>query len=535
MLIKNRIFGYIITAFILAGCTGTHDQVGPDNDWFGEYSELTTGAPSQMYGTASDGYGITSNTTHNMAVLLPLSGDNAPVGRTIRTSVETAILQSGAKNLNVSFYDTTDNLAETLKTVMAANPEIIIGPVFANNARAIRDAKPENLPVLSFTSDATAVGDGVMTMALMPTNGIETITREMKKDNVSKFIIMAPDTESGHLMAGTAIRAADISDIEPVGIFYYKESNTDSIKNAAIDASLNNARTTAHTRARQVLSDILINEQLTAIEKSRLNMQLDKLSKTETVGNIPYDAILFLGGGDDTKTLASFLRYYNVGANDARFYGTTMWDGSDIASDTTMIGAKFATLSEIDPEFSRLYEQISGIAPNRLASFGYDATNTAIGMIYSDKSNVAYLLDPSGYIGTDGLFRLKPTGDNERALRVVELDGTGTPKMVRGAATNFMTPLYNIEQRHIKPADAMELKTSGIDPDNHIQIPERLRSKYRSKTIGANISVAPTVQRSQIIAFLPEDDSEPIKSENYTPVKLESINRSYIDEYEVEE
>ena len=535
MLIKNRIFGYIITTLILAGCAGTQDRVGPDNDWFGEYSELATGTPSQMYGTESDGYGTKSDTAHNMAVLLPLSGDNAPVGRTIRTSVETAILQSGAKNLNVTFYDTTNNISETFKTVLAGNPEIIIGPVFADNARTIRDAKPENLPVLSFTSDATAVGDGVMTMALMPTNGIETIVHEMKSDNVSKFAIMAPDTTSGHLMAGTAVRAAEILDIEPVGIFYYNEKDTDSIKNVAIDASLNNARTAAHTRARQVLSDILINEQLTAIEKSRLNIQLDKLSKTETVGRVPYDAILFLGGGDDTKTLASFLRYYNVGANDARFYGTTMWDGSDIASDLTMVGAKFATLPEINPDFARLYEQISGNAPNRLASFGYDAANTAIGMIYSDKSNVAYLLDPSGYIGTDGLFRLKPTGDNERALRIVKLDGTGTPQLVKPAATNFMTPLYNIEQRHIEPAEPMKLQTSGIDPDNHIQIPDRLRSKYRSKTIGANISVAPTVQRSQIIAFLPEDDSEPIKSENYTPVKLESINRSYIDEYEIEE
>jgi hypothetical protein len=98
-----------------------------------------------------------------------------------------------------------------------------------------------------------------------------------------------------------------------------------------------------------------------------------------------------------------------------------------------------------------------------------------------------------------------------------------------------MTPLYNIEQRHIEPADPMELQTDGIDPDNYIQIPERLRSKYRSKTIGTNITKTTNFQRSQIIAFLPEDDSEPIKSENYKPVKLESVNRSYIDEYEIEE
>ena len=532
---KNRIFGYIITTLILAGCSGTSDH-GPENDWFGEYDLLSTNTPINMYGTLSDGYGLpTSDTGHNMAVLLPLSGDNAPVGKTIRTSVEAAILQSGAKNLNVSFYDTTENLDETIKTVLAGNPEIIIGPVFSNNARIVRDKKPENLPVISFTSDANSVGDGVMTMALMPTNGIETIVREMHSDNIQKFIIMAPDTDSGHLMAGTAIRAAEISEIEPVGIFFYNEKDTDSIKNTALSASLNNARTAAHTRARQVLSDILTNESLTGIEKSRMNMQLEKLSKTETVGNVPYQAILFLGNGEDTKTMASFLRYYNVGTNDAKFYGTTMWDGSDIASDLTMSGAKYATLSDINPEFNTLYEKISGVLPGRLATFGYDATNMAIGMMYSDKSNVAYLLDPSGYIGTDGLFRLKPTGDNERALRIVKLNGSGTPTELKSAPTSFATPLYNIEQRHIEPADAMELETPGIDPDNHIQIPERLRSKYNSKTIGANITESKNFQRSQIIAFLPEDDSAPIKSENFKPIKLESVNRSYIDEYEIEE
>ena len=156
-------------------------------------------------------------------------------------------------------------------------------------------------------------------------------------------------------------------------------------------------------------------------------------------------------------------------------------------------------------------------------------------MMHSDKSNVAYLLDPSGYIGTDGLFRLKPTGDNERALRIVKLNGTGTPIELKAAATSFFTPLYNIEQRHIEPADAMELQTPGINPNDYIMIPERLQKKYRSNIIGTNITKPTKFQRSQIIAFLPEDDSAPIKSENYTPVKLETINRSYIDEYEVTE
>ena len=538
---KKIFFRYIVALMALAGCAGP--DTTPSVDWFDEYAEMQPGAPSQMYGRPSDGYGTetsdtnaTTDAPHTMAVLLPLSGPNASVGQTIRTSVEMAILQNAPRGLNTSFYDTNENLGDTITQALATNPEIIIGPVFANGAKQLRDTKPAALPVLAFTSDATALGDGVMTMNLMPTNSVETIVREMQNDGKKNFIIIAPDTASGHLMAGTAKSAADIYELDLSGIFFYTEGNPDSIKNTSATASMHNARVAAHTRARQVLSDILINETLTAVEKSSLNTQLEKLSKVETIGRVPYDAILFLGNGDDTKSLASYLRYYDIGNRDAKFYGTTMWDGSDIAYDLTMSGAKFATMPESSPDFTQLYEQTSGTLPNRLATFGYDATNMAIGMIYSPKSNAAYLLDPSGYMGTDGLIRMQPTGASERALRIVELNGTGTLTEIRPAASNFMTPLYNIEQRHITPADKMELETPGVDPDDFIRLPERLRSKYRSKTIGANITVAPQIEKSKIIAFLPEDDSdEVIRAENYTPVKLETVSRSFIEEYEIEE
>lgn len=532
----NRFFGYFCALLILVGCTGT-DTTTPSVDWFDEYENMQAGTPAQMYGVLSDGYGTndTSTDTHRMAVMLPLSGDNAPIGKTIRTSVEMAVLKNAPKNLTVSFYDTANNLTDTINAALATNPEIIVGPVFSSDAKVLRDTKPEHIPVLSFTSDAGALGDGLMTMNLMPTNGVETIVREMKSDDIKQFIILAPDTDSGHLMAGTAKNAANIYELPLAGIFYYDSANPDSIKNAASTASMHNARTAAHTRARQVLSDILINERLTIVEKSNLNTQLEKLERVDTIGRIPYDAILFLGGGDDTKSLASYLRYFDVSARDARFYGTTMWDGSDIASDTTMMGAKFATMPDSNPEFSALYERVSGTAPNRLATFGYDATNMAIGMIYSDKSDAAYLLDPSGYMGTDGLFRMQPTGASERALRIVELDGSGTPHEIKPAPSDFMSPLYNIEQRHITPAPAMDLQTPGVDPDDYVRLPERLASKYRSKTIGTNITVAPMVQKSEIVAILPEDDSDVIQTQNFTPVKLETISRSYIDEYEVYE
>ena len=530
----NRFFYYIATIVVLAGCSGSN--ITPDSNWLDGYNASIAGTPAKLqYGYLSDGYGDIAATAHTMAVMLPLTGPAESVGRTIRTSVETAVLKNAPQNLSVSFYDTNGDISETMKTVLSTNPDIILGPVFASDAKTVRSIKPSELPVLSFTSDATAVGNGVMTMALMPTNGVEEIVKEMKIDNNKNFIIMAPNTASGKLLAGTAKNAASIYDMPLVGIFYYNEKDTDSIKNTAKDASMYSARTSANTRARQVLSDILTNETLTPTEASNLNTQLEKLSKTDTIGTPPYEAILFLGNGDDTKSLASFLRYYNVGARDAKFYGTSMWERSDIASDFTMSGSKFVSLPETNANFAETYSKISGTAPNRFASFGYDATNIAIGMMYSGKSNAAYLLDPSGYIGVDGLIRLKPTGDNERGLRIMELNGTGIPHQVRPAATSFTTPLYNIEQRHIKPATAMKMETTGIDPDDYITLPERFISKYDSDSIGTNITVESETTGTIPVISIPAEPTEDtvIKSKDWQPVTLDTVNRTYIEEYEV--
>lgn len=533
----NRKFIYFGLIGLLCGCAPNRHDI-KTIDW----SDVDTGpvinSPLDLYGRPSDGYGtdISDNTSHSIAVLLPLSGQNAPVGETIRTSVMAAVLSNAPSNLSVSFFDTnTDDIQATFNQALDTSPSVIIGPVFADNARKVRDIKPNDLPVLSFTSDASALGNGVITMALMPTNGVEATLREMSADNIKNFIIIAPDTQSGHLMAGAAKSASETYNLNLGGVYFYQESNTDSIKETAKSASLNDARTAAHTRARVVLSDILTNEQLNILEKSNLNNQLEKLSKTEIVGSIPYDGILFLGNGNDTQALVSFLRYYNVSANEARLYGTTMWDGSNLASDLTMSGAKFATLPPTKTDFSTLYEQISGTSSNRLASFGYDATNIAIGMIYSSATPTSYLFNPNGYIGTDGLFKLKPTGDNERALRILQLNASGTPVEIKPAAQTFIQPLYTISPQDIEPIKASELKTDGIDPDDYIQIPERFKSKYNSRPIDLNTKISPTIQRSQIIAFLPEDDSAPIKTSDFKPIKSDTIKRSFIDEYEIEE
>ena len=535
MHIIKRIFQFTCISAILAGCGGGVRQ----SAWHSEYDNGPISAPAALqYGTfAIDMYG-SSDSDKNIAILLPTSGPNAAIGKAIRPGIEAAIMRFAPNGLNVNFYDTgTENVTITIQSALNDNPEVIIGPVFAENAKILRDIKPSSVPALAFTSDFSAVGNGVISVALMPTNTIETTIQSMQLNGTKNFIIVAPDTLSGRTMSGAAYTISDIYNIANNGVFYYTEHDTESIKATAMAASMYTARNAASTRAKEILSGILNHENLSQSEKSSLAKQLEKINRTDTLGDLPYDSILFLGGGDDTKSLASFLRYYGVGVRDASFYGTPLWEGTDIASDITMTGAMFATMPDISADFSEIYTNATGTDANRMAALGYDATTLAIGALYGNRDIPSHLMNPSGYIGTNGLFRLRSNGSNERALQIIRLNGDGTTTIVKNPQTSFATPIYTSSVNYISPISEISLSSNGVNPMNYISIPDRFRNKYRAKTYGVNYSNAPTTtqESSSITVIANNDDGFSMTAENYQPVPLENISRTYIDSVEISE
>ena len=142
----------IFTALLLASC-GTNRAIKTSQN---ATSNPTDVQASYLYSTSL--YGSDDGGPHaNVAVLLPMSGPVKSVGNDIKTSVETAFLHKPKHNIRVSFYDLSGDenrrdavIDEALKN----NPDIIIGPLFAEDTVALRDAKSSSTPVISFTSDA---------------------------------------------------------------------------------------------------------------------------------------------------------------------------------------------------------------------------------------------------------------------------------------------------------------------------------------------------------------------------------------------
>ena len=119
----------------------------------------------------------------------------------------------------------------------------------------------------------------------------------------------------------------------------------------------------------------------------------------------------------------------------------------------------------------------------------------------------------------------------------MEFNGTETVNELKSSPTNFITPLYNVNNKYLRSVPEKELNTHGVNPGDYITIPEYLRKKsaYRTKTIGANYVAEETDIESKPIQIFAESEKEVISDPEFQPVKIESVERKNIDSVEIAE
>ncbi|MDR0804028.1 MAG: penicillin-binding protein activator [Rickettsiales bacterium] len=534
----KKVLGFIAAA-ALAACV---QRGGVEYGGYDEYDGMPVENPEFIAGDFNSGdYGSyedpnAAGAVKTVAVLLPLSGTNAELGANLQHAIEIAFVQSRPRDIVVSFNDiagVSEPKESVIQRVLDNRPDLIIGPVFAEDVKMLREIKDDALPVISFTTDPSALGAGVFTIGLLPTQGAESIIKQMAADGRRDAVVIAPNNQTGYLMANTAIGAADIYGIKIAGIYYYSENNPEDMKLTAERASLFQTRNAANDKSREILSDILVKEKITAGDRANMNEQLEKLSKRDTVGPIPYDSVLFLGNTNDSKTLASFMRYFDIPMRSVEFYGTPTWDNPSMATDINLAGAKYSALPVVNDDFQTLFADIEKKAPSRMDSFAYDAAMLAINALKSDKITMNYIMNPSGYRGLDGLFRLRPNGVSERALQVLKLNGTSNPALISGAPRNFLEPLYQTAAASDAKPRAREISGYRVQPMDYIAIPQNLRGKYQSAALGTK-TARPARDAEPTVLYSPESDADPIEQlPEYQPIQFETIDRTQIDEREI--
>ena len=317
-----------------------------------------------------------------VAVIVPLTGGDGPVGTSISNAARLALLDTGEKSIKITVYDSTASggAAAAAQRAIAEGNRLILGPLLSEDVRAAAPvARQAGVPIIAFSNDEGVAGNGVYIMGFTPDQSISRVVSYARARGAMRFAGMVPTGLYGQRAAQAMLNAVRKSGGTVTGIQSYDRSRAAV---AAAARSLN---------ARGA-----------------------------------FDAVLI---GDSGRIAAMAAPLIKVGP---RRLGTELWATDKMLGKTPALrGAWYASAPDL--QFNRLvtrYRARYGKTPYRLASLGYDAVLLAVrsakswplGRAFPTKS----LIDKDGFGGVDGAFRFSRDGVAERLLEVRQVTVAGT-------------------------------------------------------------------------------------------------------------
>ncbi|WGF87465.1 penicillin-binding protein activator [Marinivivus vitaminiproducens] len=373
----------------------------------------STPPPWRADGIGGDFYGGPdgeSGQEVRVGLLLPLSGDQRPVGEDALRAAEMAIFDRGDNDVVLLPRDSgasSSRAAEAARSLVADGAQLLIGPLYSEGVSAVADQRG-TAPVLAFSNNASVARPGVWLLGFRPEEQVTRVVEYARSQGLSTFSGYGPGDAFGSLTL------------------------------ASLRASVARA-----------------GGRLQAIETYQAGSQPSaSLVRPLTQPGRP-DAVFIADGGVQARALAATVAY--AGAEDeapeanppaepgtSRFLGTQRWLADpELGSEPGLTGSWLAAPSpEALDAFVQRFEDAFGTRPADpiIASLAYDAAAMAAELSLSDQGyNDAALTDPLGFYGASGVFRLRPDGLTDHGLAVLEVTPSG-PVQIEDAPSSLPVP-----------------------------------------------------------------------------------------------
>ena len=361
---------------------------------------------------------------NRVALLVPLSGNNAPVGQSIANAANLALTDVGDKRVNLRVYDTGPGAGAAAAEAMKDGAGLILGPLLAADVPAVTaavGARP--VPVISFSNDAGVAGGNVFVLGFQPGQSIARTVAYARSRGIDRFAALVPAGTYGERAQAAFVRAVNDAGGRVTGIATYTR---DPARMAAAARKVTNYDARAQGTAKPVL---------------RADGTVARAAPTALVP-VPFQALLVADSGSVAAQFAPALARFGAAQGQVVLMGTEIWNTeAGIARSPALKGAIFSAVP--DARFVRMAERYRtrfGGNPSRLASMGYDAVllvNALAGRWpLGAPFPRAALSARDGFAGIDGAFRFTPGNVAERALEVEQV-GAGTIAVVSPAPTSF--------------------------------------------------------------------------------------------------
>lgn len=352
--------------------------------------------------------------TVKVGLLLPLSGKHAALGEAMMNAAQMAIFDIGYKNFELMPQDTGGTgagAASAARQALQGGAELLIGPVFAEEVRAVKPiAAGAGIPVIGFSTDWTLAGGGTFVMGFLPFDQIERVAVFAQQRQPGRMGIIAPDTEYGRAIAGALKTLAQHKAWPAPHIALFAPGTND----------------------------------LNGVVRSFVSgLANEPASSTQP----PISTIMLPMEGATMANISALLSQYGLPPGRVQRLGTGLLDDASLAANPALAGALFAAPAPAARQnFERRYFENFSSAPPRLSTLAYDAA--ALSAVLAQRGltkdgkpayDTASIMNPNGFAGLDGIFRFRSGGIAERGLAVLSFN-SGRITVQSEAPRSFQTP-----------------------------------------------------------------------------------------------
>lgn len=369
------------------------------------------------------------SSTVRVALLVPLSGPNAKLGRSMLNAAQMALFDFSDKTVELLVFDTEGTPEGAMSAAGLAigdGSSVILGPLLAPSVRSVAPmARAANVTVVGFSSDRTITGNGVYTMGFFPETEVERVVAFAVQRGIKRFAALAPGDAYGQAVVETMKQTVGGLGAEVSRVMFYDpmaDDYSDVVRELA-DYDLR----------RKALLDQ--RKDLAGRDSDLAKRALERLEKLQTIGDVPFDALLLADGGRRLLAIAALLPFYDIDPKKVRMLGTGQWDAPGLGSEPALLGGWHAgPPPKARADFVAGYKKIYTATPHRLATLAYDAMALASVLSKSPGGpnfSAASMAVKSGFWGRDGIFRFLPDGSVERGLAVLRLTPGGSRTISR--------------------------------------------------------------------------------------------------------
>lgn len=369
-----------------------------------------------------------------VALLVPRTGRAAEVGQALLNAAQMAVFDVADDKFVLQPYDTKgtpDGARAAMDKALGEGAELVLGPLFADNVRAVSaQARNSGVNVVSFSTDTTVAGPNVYVMGLLLTEQAEALVRYARGQNMDRFAVLAPDTAYGRAMAAALRDVTARANAAVVQVEYFGQGGApdEAIKR------LSNPQASRAALERQ-------KQELAANPDPVAQRALQRLEQIQGSGDLGFQALLLPESGQQLREIAALLPYYGIRPERVQYMGSMLWDDdSRLGQEPALVGAVFPAPSpDGNDYFTRRYSDAYGGTPPSIANVGYDATALAATLAKRNSAeafDTRALTNPEGFLGVDGLFRLRTNGTAERGFAIMRVTRDGA-QVVTPAPESF--------------------------------------------------------------------------------------------------